>query len=145
MSIAEIEDTIGMCVYVGTWAGAHALEVSDYIALTNAVMGLDLTEDEFMHFAAKGRNLEAAFNRLHTDLSRADDYPPKRYMDEPIKSGRFAGRQLEPEGFDKMLDEFYESWGWDKKTGWQTYESLVELEMVDIAEILVRAGKLAAK
>jgi aldehyde:ferredoxin oxidoreductase len=141
----EIEDTIGMCVYLGTWSGAHALEVSDYVALTNAVMGLDLTEDEFMHFAAKGRNLEAAFNRLHTDLSRVDDYPPRRYMEEPIRSGRYAGRRVESEKFDQMLDEFYESWGWDKKTGWQTYESLAKLEMADIAEKLVNAGKLHVK
>lgn len=141
----EIEDTIGMCVYVGTWSGAHAMEVSDYTALTNAVMGLDLTEDEFMHFAAKGRNLEAAFNRLHTDLNRADDYPPRRYMEEPIRSGRYAGRRIESEKYSQMLDEYYEIWGWDKKTGWPTYETLAELNMSDIAEKLMRAGKLELK
>ena len=108
-------------------------------------MGLHLNEDEFMHWAARGRNLEAAFNRLHTDMSRADDYPPLRYLNEPIKSGRYAGRRLERQKYDKMLDEFYESWGWDKETGWPTQKALVDLDMADIALKLQKAGRLAVE
>jgi len=143
--VKEIEDTIGMCSYLGPWSGARALEVSDYTALTNAVMGLNLTEAEFMCFAAKGRNLEAALNALHTDLGRADDYPPTRYMEEPIKSGRFKGRGIDRQEYDRMLDEFYEMWGWDKETGRPTHECLAELDMADIAARLDEAGKLAVK
>lgn len=36
--------------------------------LINAGMGIDLTEEELMnHYAVIGRNLEKAFNTLHTD------------------------------------------------------------------------------
>ena len=42
----EMEDMLGICVYVGTWSGAYALEPSDYVALTNSVMGTDLTEED---------------------------------------------------------------------------------------------------
>jgi aldehyde:ferredoxin oxidoreductase len=51
-------------------------------------MGLDLTEEELMnHYAVIGRNLEKAFNTLHTDMSRKDDLPPKRFREEEVKSG----------------------------------------------------------
>jgi aldehyde:ferredoxin oxidoreductase len=143
--VKEIEDTIGMCVYLGPWSGVRALELSDYLALTNAVMGLDLTEAEFMRFAAKGRNLETAFNALHTDLGRVDDYPPARYMEEPIASGPFKGRGIDREKYDQMLDEFYEVWCWDKETGHQTDECLAQLDMADIAARLDEAGKLVVK
>ncbi|GAJ00760.1 unnamed protein product [marine sediment metagenome] len=41
-----------------------------------------------------------------------------------------------------MLDEFYELYGWDKATGWQTRKCLTELGMEDIAEKLAKVGKL---
>jgi aldehyde:ferredoxin oxidoreductase len=143
--VKEIEDTIGICVYLGPWSGSTALGVSDYAALTNAVMGLELTVDEYMRFAAKGRNLEVAFNTLHADLGRADDFPPQRYMEEKIKSGLYKGWGFDREKWDQMLDEFYELWDWDRETGWQTDQCLADLDMVDIGAKLDEAGKLVVK
>lgn len=138
----EIEDITGICVYVGTWSGAYALEISDYTALLNSVMGLDLTEEALMRIGKRSRNLEKAFNTLHTDLVRKDDMPPKRYMKEPIKSGPYKGHRAEKEKWDKMLDEFYELHGWDKQTGLQTRKGLLEIGMEDIANRLAGVGKL---
>ncbi len=138
----EIEDITGTCVYVGTWSGAYALEVSDYAALINSVVGLDLTEIELMHIAKQSRNLEKAFNTLNTDLARNDDMPPKRYMEEPIKSGRYKGHRAEKEKWNDMLDAFYALHGWDKATGLQTKKGLFELGLEDVAEKLAKAGKL---
>lgn len=138
----EIEDMLGICVYVGTWSGAYALEPSDYVALTNAVMGTDLTEEELFLIARRSYNLEKAFNSLHTNFDRNDDYPPKRFMEEPVKSGPYKGYRCEKENWDEMLDQFYELQGWDKKTGLQTLSSLKELGMEDVAQRLEKAGKL---
>jgi hypothetical protein len=63
-------------------------------------------------------------------------------MEEKIKSGRFKGRGIDREKWDQMLDEFYELWGWDRETGWQTYQCLAELDMVDIGARLDKVGKL---
>ncbi|GAH94351.1 unnamed protein product, partial [marine sediment metagenome] len=50
--------------------------------------GLNLTEEELMnHYADIGRNLEKAFNTLHTNISRENDIPPKRFREEEVKSG----------------------------------------------------------
>ena len=138
----EIEDLTGICIYVGTWSGAHALEVSDYAALLNSVMGLDLSEEELMHLGRQSRALEKAFNSLHTDMGREDDLPPQRYREEPVKSGPFKGYRCEPDQWGRMLDDFYEIQGWDRATGLQRRSTLDSLGMADVAERLARAGKL---
>jgi aldehyde:ferredoxin oxidoreductase len=138
----EIEDLTGICIYMGTWSGVHALEVSDYVALLNSVTGLDLEEEELMRIGKQGRNLEKAFNTLHTNMGRQDDLPPRRYMEEPVKSGPYKGYRCERERWDEMLDEFYELQGWDKETGLQTCKGLVELGMEEVAKRLLKAGRL---
>ncbi|OGP87930.1 MAG: hypothetical protein A2156_01485 [Deltaproteobacteria bacterium RBG_16_48_10] len=138
----EIEDLVGICIYVGTWSGAHALEVSDYAALLNSVMGLELTEEELMSMGRRSRNLEKAFNTLHTNMARLDDLPPRRYMEEPVKSGPYKGYRCDKDKWEEMLDDFYELQGWDKATGLQTQKTLEELGMDDVAEKLRKAGKL---
>ena len=138
----EIEDMTGICVFVGTWFGVHALEVSDYAELISSAMGIDSTEEDLMLLARQAINLEKAFNTIHTDFDRKDDYPPLRYMEEPVKSGPFAGYKADKEKWDEMLDRYYELHGWDKRTSLQTAKCLTELGMEDIAEKLEKAGKL---
>ena len=141
----EMEDMLGICVYVGTWSGAYALEPSDYVALTNSVMGTDLSEEALFLIARRSYNLEKAFNTLHTDLGRKDDYPPKRFMEDPVQSGPYKGFRCEQEKWDKMLDQFYEWHGWDKETGLQTRTCLLKLGMASVAEKLEQAGRLIQK
>jgi len=138
----EIEDMTGTCVYVGTWGGTHALELSDYAELISSAMGIELTEEELMLLGRRGINLEKAFNTIHTDFARKDDLPPRRYMEEAVKSGPYAGYRCDREKWDEMLDRFYELHNWDKETGWQTSQCLLELGMEDVTEKLEKAGKL---
>jgi aldehyde:ferredoxin oxidoreductase len=105
-------------------------------------MGTDLTEEDLFLIARRSYNLEKAFNTLHTDFDRKDDYPPKRFMEEPVKSGPYKGFRCEKENWDKMLDQFYELQGWDKKTGLQTRTLLKRLGMENVAQRLEKAGRL---
>ena len=142
----ELEDNLGICNYVGTWSGANFLTITNFAELINAGMGLNLTEEELMdHYAVIGRNFEKAFNALHTNMSREDDLPPKRFREEEVKSGPYKGFKIEENKYNKMLDEFYELWGWDKKTGMQTRTGLEKLGLKDIAEKLSKCGKLIEK
>ena len=138
----EIEDIVGICSYVGTWSGVHALEVSDYVALISSAMGRELTEEELMLLARRSINLEKAFNTIHTSFERKDDYPPRRYMEEPVKSGPYAGYRCDKDKWDEMLDRYYQLHGWDKETSWQTGKCLTELDMDDIADQLQKIGRL---
>ena len=138
----EMEDMVGICIYVGTWSGAYALEPSDYVDLTNSAMGINVTEDDFFTIARRSYNLEKAFNTLHTNFDRKDDYPPRRFMEESVKNGPYKGYRCEKENWDRMLDEFYELQGWDKQTGLQTRASLTTLGMESVAHKLEMAGRL---
>ncbi|MBA7477903.1 hypothetical protein ES707_13318 [subsurface metagenome] len=142
----ELEDNLGICNYVGTWSGANFLSIADFTELINTGMGLDLKEEELMdHYAAIGRNLEKAFNTLHTNMFREDDLPPKRFREEEVKSGPYKGFKINEDKYNEMLDEFYELWGWDKKTGMQTRTGLEKLGLKGIAEKLAEQGKLIDK
>jgi len=138
----EIEDMAGFGIMVGTWSGAHALEVEDYAELISSALGIDVSEEELMTMGKRGVNLEKAFNTIHAGFDRKDDYPPRRYMEEPVKSGPSAGQKCDKEKWDEMLDRYYELHGWDRETGWQTRQGLTELGLEDIAQKLEKAGKL---
>ena len=138
----EMEDMLGICVYVGTWSGAYALEPSDYVALANTALGLDLTEEKFFTLARRSYNLEKAFNTLHTPMGRENDLPPRRFMEESIKEGPYRGHRCEKENWDRMLDEFYDLHGWDRETGLQTRSSLEALGLQEVARKLEKEGKL---
>ena len=139
----ELEDNLGICNYVGTWSGANFLSIADFAEFINTGMGLNLTEEELMgHYADIGRNLEKAFNALHTNMSREDDIPPKRFREEEVKSGPYKGFKIDKNKYNEMLDEFYELSGWDKKTGIQTRTGLEKLGLENIAEKLANQGKL---
>ena len=142
----ELEDNLGICNYVGTWSGANFLTLTDFAELINAGMGLNLNEEELLdHYAAIGKNLEKAFNALHTTMSREEDMPPKRFREEEVKSGPYKGFKIEENEYNEMLDEFYELSGWDKKTGMQTRAGLEKLGLKDIAEKIAKQGKLIDK
>lgn len=78
----ELEDNLGVCNYVGTWSRANFLTITNFTELVNSGMGLNLNEEDLMnYFVLIGRNLEKAFNALHTNVSREDSLPlPKEVL-----------------------------------------------------------------
>ena len=139
----ELEDCLGICNYCGTWSGANFMEPRNYAALVSAGMGLDLDEARLMeHYAPIGRNLEKAFNTLHTNLDRKDERPPERLCKEGIKSGPYMGIKAGGEDLENLLDEYYALWGWDIKTGLQTRSGLKKLGLDSLITKLSGAGRL---
>jgi aldehyde:ferredoxin oxidoreductase len=138
----ETEDMTGICSYMSSYCMPYALEPSDIAALTSSAMGIDLTADELMLVGRRSYNLEKAFNTIRTNLDRKDDLPPKRYIEESVKSGPYKGWKADEDKYNEMLDKFYELHGWDKKTGLQTRQCLVDLGLEDVAEALKRNNKL---
>ena len=138
----EIEDMTGLCNYMGTYSGARALEPEDYAELTSAAMGIEISGEDFMRLGQRTYNLEKAFNTIHAGFTREDDYPPRRYVEEPVDSGPYSGFKCDMEAWDRMLDRFYQLHGWDTKTGLQTRKCLLELELEDIAVRLEKGGRL---
>jgi len=140
----EIEDTTGLCMYMGSYDGGP-LSPKDYLELINLVTGLDWSMEEMMNFARRGVQLEKAFNTVRTEFTREDDLPNDRFFDEPIKSGPFVGEKLDRDKFNWMLSKYYELLGWDQKSGLQTHSCLESEGLEDIAEIIKKTGRLVEK
>ena len=142
----ELEDNLGICNYCGTWSGANFMGPDNYAELVSSGMGLEVDQNDLMnHFAPLGRNLEKAFNSLHTDLGRKDDQPPERFCREPVRSGPYKGARAGGPQFDRMLDEYYRLWGWDVETGLQTRTCLEKIGLTEVADQLARCGRLVDK
>ena len=68
-------------------------------------------------------NVERAFI-VREGVTRKDDILVGRFTDEPIHGGPFDGLSVDREKWDKMLDEYYDLVGWDRKTGVPTRANL---------------------
>jgi aldehyde:ferredoxin oxidoreductase len=92
-----------------------------------------------MKASERVRNLERMFD-VRQGLRRKDDSLPKKFFDQPLKSGPYKGEVLDREKFEEMKDEYYQIRGWNKETGVPTREKLVELNLAAVAdEVLGKA------
>jgi aldehyde:ferredoxin oxidoreductase len=57
-------------------------------------------------------------------------------------AGPFQGECLSLPKWDRMLDEYYDLHGWERKSGRPTRKTLERAGLRDVANILGRAGKL---
>jgi len=93
--------------------------------LVTAASGIPFTAEEIQQIGERINNVARLFNGRE-GFSRKDDTFPKRLMTEPIKAGASAGQLISQADLDAMLDEYYETRGWDKN-GNPTAAKLKEL------------------
>ena len=135
-------DSLGTCYFGSLWLDENLLALEDYAGLFAAASGRQMSARKLHRNGLQIFNVEKAFNTLHRGFSREDDMPPPIFMREPIKSGRFRGQLLlAPVDWNRMLDDFYQAHGWDRKAGWQTRENLTELDLTEVFEKLDAHGK----
>lgn len=89
--------------------------------------GIETSEDELMKIGERIHTVEKMFNVYHAGFTRKDYYPPRRLMEEPIRSGPLRGELLRRKDWNGMLDEYYRLHGWNQYTSWPTEEKLHEL------------------
>jgi len=135
-------DALGVCYFTSWWLSPEFCGPDDYAEAFSAVTGKEISGEQLMEVGRRIYNVEKAFNTLHAGFTRKDDYPPEIYMKEPIKAGPYQGELITQKGQDKMLDEYYEVHGWDKRTGWQLRETLDSLGLSEVVEKLQGASKL---
>ncbi|MFX0202105.1 MAG: aldehyde ferredoxin oxidoreductase family protein [Candidatus Hodarchaeota archaeon] len=143
--LEALADSLGLCTFVTIiWTPPPGgMNQEGMAELLSASTGLNIDSKEMMNFGDRIHNLEKAFNVLHTKWTRKDDFPPRRFVEEPVKiAGPFRGECLHLDKWDRVLDEYYALHGWDEKTSWPTRETLEKLDLRDIADILEKAEKL---
>jgi len=82
-------------------------------------------------------NLIRAFwvREYKTEWSKAKDYPPARWFDEPLMKGPCKGATLNREKYDTMLQWYYKRRGWDHR-GIPTENILKKLGLEYVAQEL---------
>jgi len=101
---------------------------AEWLAEILSSLGFSINEKEFMTLGEKVYNVARLFN-VREGFSRKDDSMPKRFT-EPMKD---TGWKIPMNDFERMLDEYYEFRGWDKKTGIPKAEKLRELGIGELA------------
>lgn len=121
-------DLLGICklVYVTYVASMKELMYRREILpkLYSTVTGVSLDYETLLKCTHRVTTLERAYNIREGKITRKDDIPPYRFTSEPMPDGPAKGSVFET---DIMLDEYYDSKGYDRATGWpykQTFESL---------------------
>jgi len=115
----------GMCMFSGflTTATEEPPKLSD---LVNAVTGWNLTMDDMLVIANRIVTMRQLFN-IREGWKPSDFTYPDRILGKlPLKSGPLAGVTIDP---DPRRREYYESLGWDPKTGRPSKAKLAELEL----------------
>jgi len=126
-------DCLGICKYHTVFLGATLPNFEDWPKVIYYNTGLEFTPEELWEVAERCNNIERMFN-LREGLEREDpikgDTLNHRYFDEPLRRGApdIVGMSIDRKKFKKMVDEFYEHNGWDKK-GVPTPETLRRLDL----------------
>ena len=102
----------------------------------HAATGLELSAEEVILAGKRAVNLEKAFNS-RLGLTREDDMLCHRWLKEPMPNGPGKGWKAE-DYLEDLKSEYYEWHCWDKATSLQKKETLEELGMEDVAEVLLR-------
>lgn len=99
-------DTLILCRFYKDLIGWEDLEL-----LLHAITGMDLDKSGLRQIAVNVSNRARWFN-IREGITRADDRLPKRFFQETLGKNR---KIIRKEDLDQMLDEYYESRGWDRQ------------------------------
>lgn len=133
-------DALGLCTFV-TLSRGYLVDPRRMAELYSLATGTPLTEEELLAAGRRIINIEKAFN-VREGATRDDDTLPWRHMHEPIRTGPRKGMRTSREELDRMLDEYYDLHGWDRKTSWPKRETLDSLGLGDVASELESRGKM---
>jgi aldehyde:ferredoxin oxidoreductase len=68
---------------------------------------------------------------LREGEKREDSLFPKRFYREKLPEGPGKGMVIDPDQVNRMLDDYYEARGWDRKTGIPKEAKIAELGLGD--------------
>ena len=124
--VAELQLTYVMFDILIACAFGMAITPDDYIDAVSAVTGWSFNADEMRTVTQRVWNLTRLFN-TREGFRREDDTLPERLFTEASTKGPSKGHVVERNVFEKLLDDYYETVGWDVTTGIPTVKKLKEL------------------
>lgn len=97
----------------------------------NAAMGWDMDVEELKKIGKRVVNMMRIYN-LKCGLTPDKEKPSPRYCSQPV-DGPNKDKPIAPH-WEKMMDQYYQLMGWDRKTGMPLPETLKELGIEDLAK-----------
>jgi aldehyde:ferredoxin oxidoreductase len=119
-------------------------DLKNYPVYFNKATGLDWTLDDFWKVADRIYALMKFFwVREIPDWDRTRDYPPMAWFDpaNADTEGPIAGKVLELDKYNELLDHFYDIRGWDKR-GIPTRKTAESLDLADEAQEVEKYTRL---
>jgi len=112
-------------------------ELDHYPKYFEAATGIETSLDELWELGDRIYALVRAFwvREFGDEWSRYMDYPPKRWFDEPLKTGVLKGEHLYRDKYDGLLQTYYDKRGWDDR-GIPTKATMKRLNLGEEAEEL---------
>lgn len=128
--LKTIKDCLTICHF--THSIKPALTFEDCVNITSAMWDREVTEEELINLARRVWIMKRMFNiREFGDKKPIDfDYLPKRFMKEPLPTGRAEGKTafVDEEDFIKSREILYEKRGLDRD-GFPTKEEKEKLNL----------------
>jgi len=120
-------------------------ELDHYPKYFNLVTGLDWTLDDMWKLADRiYAMLKLHYVREFPNATRKDDYPPAVWFqpDNADVDGPIAGKHLDYDKYDQMLQHYYDQRGYDRR-GIPTRETLAKLGLSREAEAAAKHATLS--
>ena len=128
-----IANLLGLCIFAWYRSRSFPMLIRRGQELAaeifSAATGLPMAGDQLFTCGERVYNVEKLFN-LREGFGRESDYPPPRFFEEPLADGPGKGARLSREDYDRLLEEYYEARGWDKKTGVPMPDKLRSLDLL---------------
>jgi len=109
-SLRPLFDMLGVCRFPWIELG---LNEEHYARFYTHVTGKPMTLAELLEKSNDIYNLTRLIN-ARLGMSRKDDTMPHKVHACPIRTGATAGKAIDQEQFDRLLDIYYEKRGWDE-------------------------------
>lgn len=124
----SLPDVLGTCKFF-----MYADVTLEYLSeMLSAITGWEIDDKELLLISERVINIQRLFN-VREGLGREDDKLPQRALAIPT-SGKYKGvAKCVINDFDRLLNEYYESRGWDLEQGYPQKEKLSQLGIKDHA------------
>lgn len=109
-SLRPLFDMLGVCRFPWIELG---LNEEHYARFYTHATGKPMTLAELLEKSNDVYNLTRLIN-ARLGMSRKDDTMPHKVHACPIRTGATAGKAIDPEQFNRLLDIYYEKRGWDE-------------------------------
>ncbi len=132
---SELKSSLTLC----DWAFPNKNHTELESQLFSAVTGIETGEEELDRIGARLKNMQRALLIRFYDREFKTEF--KTIMKWFRRRDGTRGIRVNPRKFEPMVQKYYELRGWDHR-GRPTKETLYDLGLRDVAEELIREGKI---